>query len=228
VVTPEQVADFLGPMPVANLRGLGRQTARIFERLGIRTVAQLREVPLEVLQRHLGPKAAAGFLRQSRGIASDRVEPERGRKSISKETTFEQDIRDPALLHDTLRRLAAEVAGTARREGLSGSVVTLKIRFTGFETHSRQHRRSAATQDEREILKTAWQLFLGGRLPDKPVRLIGVGISGWETDRPAQADLFSGSGATEDDRRLLQTIDAVAAKFGRGKLQVGIPPRGRK
>jgi len=222
VIVQDQVLDFLAPMPVSNLRGLGRQTQKIFDRLGIRTVAQLRTIPLNVLEQHLGAKAAAKYHRQARGIASDQVVPERGRKSISKETTFETDVRDHNLLHDTLRELAADVARTARREGLSGSVVTLKIRFTGFETHTRQQKRDTPTSDERDIFGIAWKLFRDGRLPDKPVRLIGVGISGWETGKPAQADLFDHPDRHETTRRLLQTIDEVAGKFGKGKLQIGI------
>jgi len=146
----------------------------------------------------------------------------RRRKSISKETTFETDIRDRTVLHDALRGLAADVARTARREGLAGSVVTLKIRFAGFETCTRQCKHTAPTCDERDMLKTAWQLFLDGKLPQKPVRLIGIGISDWAEDQPAQADLFDQSGQREDDQRLLNTIDAVAEKFGRNLLQLGV------
>jgi DNA polymerase IV len=225
VVTPDQVLDFLAPMPVANLRGLGRQTQKIFDRLHIRTVAQLRAVPLQTLAQHLGQKAAASFHRQALGIASDEVVPDRQRKGISKETTFETDIRDDAVLRDALRRLASDVARTARREGLSGVVVTLKVRFSGFETHTRQHTREASTNDERDILKTAWRLFHNGNLPKKPVRLIGVGVSGWEDNQPAQGDLFEAPKQRQDNQRLLKTIDDVTAKFGQGKLQVGV---GRK
>ncbi len=222
VVRPDQVLDFLAPMPVANLRGLGRQTQKTFNRLGIRTVAQLRAIPLELLESQLGKKAAASFHRQAFGIATDQVVPARGRKSISKETTFESDVQDHAVLHDVLRGLAAQVAQTARREDLSGSVITLKIRFTGFETHTRQHKQTTPTQDEREILKTTWQLFLGSNLPEKPVRLIGVGISSFDDDPTGQADLFAQPEQRESDRQLLKTIDDIAAKFGTGKLQLGL------
>jgi DNA polymerase-4 len=222
VISPEQVLEFLAPMPVANLRGLGRQTQKIFNRLGIRTVAQLRATPLPELEQNLGKKAAESFHRQAFGIASDQIVPGQRRKSISKETTFEADIRDNTVLHDALRRLAADVARTARREDLSGSVVTLKIRFEGFDTYTRQHKRTTTTNDEREILKTAWRLFLDGKLPNKPVRLIGIGISGWEEDQPAQADLFTQPGKQEDNKRLLNTIDAVTEKFGKHLLQVGV------
>ena len=223
VVFPEQVLDFLAPMPVANLRGLGRQTQKVFSRLGISTVQQLRAFPLPLLEQHLGKKAAASFHRQAMGIASDQILPGQRRKSISKETTFETDIRDNTRLHDALRGLAADVARTARREGLSGAVVTLKIRFAGFETCTRQYTRTTPTCDEREMLKTAWQLFLDGKLPDKPVRLIGIGLSDWEEGQPTQADLFDQPEQQQDNKRLLATIDAVTEKFGKQLLQVGVP-----
>ncbi|MCB1871156.1 MAG: DNA polymerase IV, partial [Gammaproteobacteria bacterium] len=227
VVHPDQVLEFLAPMPVANLRGLGRQTQKIFARLGIRTVAQLRAVPVQTLQQHLGTKAAACFQQQALGIASAEVVPGRERKSISKETTFEEDVREQEILHDALHNMAAEVAATARREQLSGSVVTLKIRFTGFETHTRQHKLHVPTHDERVILREAWTLFLNGNLPSKPVRLIGVGISDWrQTEtKPVQADLFDQPQKREIDDRLLVTIDRVTDRFGKGMLQLGCAKR---
>jgi DNA polymerase-4 len=221
VVYPDKVLDFLAPMPVASLRGLGRQTQKIFSRLGIETVSQLRAIPLRYLEEQLGKKAAASFHDQARGIASAEVVPGRNRKSISKETTFEEDVREPGILHDVLHRLAAEVAATARRENLSGSVVTLKIRFAGFETHTRQHKLSAPTHDQRVILREAWALFVHGKLPRKPVRLIGVGISGWQRADSMQVDLFNQPALRERDERLLATLDRAADRFGKGILQLG-------
>ena len=100
-------------------------------------------------------------------------------------------------------------------------MVTLKIRFTGFETHTRQHKLSVPTHDERVILREAWALFLHGKLPRKPVRLIGVGISDWQKAEPLQTDLFDQPREPEDDDRLLKTIDRVADRFGKGMLQIG-------
>jgi DNA polymerase-4 len=230
VVHPEQVQDFLAPMPVANLRGLGRQTQKVFSRLGITTIAQLRSIPTRYLVEHLGQNAAEKFHAQSLGLASSRVITARNRKSISKETTFGEDIEDRDTLHDVLRQLAADVAATARREDLAGSVVTLKIRFTGFETHTRQHKLPVPTHDERVILREAWTLFLNGNLPNKPVRLIGVGIIDWrqtETE-PVQADLFDQPQKREIDDRLLETIDRVADRFGKGMLQLGCAAKSDK
>jgi DNA polymerase-4 len=221
VVYPHEVPDFLGPMPVGNLRGLGRQTQKVFSRLGIETVSQLRVIPLRYLEEQLGKSAAASFYNQAHGIASAEVVPGRRRKSISKETTFEKDVRDQGVLHDVLRRLAAEVTATARREGLAGAVVTLKIRFAGFETHTRQHKLAAPTHDERVILREAWALLVHGRLQKKPVRLIGVGISEWKPIESTQVDLFDQPQKSEKDERLLKTLDQAADRFGKGILQLG-------
>jgi DNA polymerase-4 len=221
VVTPEEVLAFLAPLPVASLRGAGRQTQKVFSRLGIKTVAQLRTIPLAYLEEQLGAKAATSFHAQAFGIASAEVIPGRDRKSISKETTFEQDIDEPDTLHAVLRELSAEVAALARREQLSGSVVNLKVRFTGFETHTRQHKLHSPTHDERVILREAWELFLHGNLPSKPVRLIGVGISDWQQDELVQADLFEQPQTHEKDDKLLETLDRITDRFGKGILQIG-------
>lgn len=113
-------------------------------------------------------------------------------------------------------------------EKLSGSVVTLKIRFTGFETRTRQHKLSCSTQDERVILREAWALFLHGNLPRKPVRLIGVGISDWQQAEPVQADLFDQPQKREKDDRLLETVDRAANRFGKGILQLGCTVKASK
>jgi len=225
VISPDEVLNFLAPMPVANLRGLGRQTQKIFDRLAIRTVAELRATPLAKLKEHLGSRAAESFHRQAQGIASSEVITDRERKSISKETTFGSDIRDRDILHGVLRQLAVSVARTARRETLAGTVVTLKIRFEGFETYTRQTTLPEPINDERIMLATAWSLFNKGDLPDKPVRLIGVGLSGWAKPGASQADLFERPEQRAHDKKILEAIDTVTEKFGKPILQVGISRR---
>ncbi len=223
VVRPEEVLDFLEPMPVSNLRGLGRRTLKLVLDLGIRTVGDLRRAPQAKLEEKLGGRLAESFRRQAHGSASAEVVPDRARKSISKETTFAEDVDDARALHDTLRELAAGVARTARRENLAGTVVTLKIRFSGFETHTRQRKLPEPTQDERVLLGTAQALLEAGTLPRKPVRLIGVGLSHWAELEGAQPDLFEARAQRARDARILGAIDTALEKFGRPILQVGIP-----
>ena len=227
VVAASQVLDFLAPMPVSNLRGVGRKTLPHFERLHIHTVAELRNASMAKLEEAFSPRAAASFKRQAEGIASDEIVPQRQRKSMSKERTFDKDLHDSKAIQDQLRELAAGVGKLARRERLAGRVVTLKIRFTGFETHTRQRKLAAATQDERVLMDTAWALYQGSGLPDKAVRLIGVGLSDWDTAQP-QADLFDPEPQQADEAgRLLETIDRVNERFGSGKLQIGLSRKHR-
>jgi DNA polymerase-4 len=222
VIPADEMLDFLAPMPVGNLRGLGRQTQKIFDRLRIRTVAELRATPIALLKEHLGEKAAISFHRQALGIASDKVVTDRQRKSISKEKTFGQDVRDHTLLHDVLRELTAQVARTARREKLAGKVVTLKIRFEGFQTHTRRNTLAEPTHDERIMLTTALSLLNNSDLPDKPVRLIGIGLSSWEKPAASQADLFEPAGQQAHKKKILEAIDTVTEKFGKPMLGVGL------
>ncbi|MES9957145.1 MAG: DNA polymerase IV [Sedimenticola sp.] len=223
VVMPDQNRAFLDPMPVSNLRGVGRQTLKTVKRLGIETVAQLRGYSLEQLQLHFGERGGEHLHNQARGIASDRIVTEYQRQSISKETTFGEDVTDLRQLRERLRQLASEVGRTARHEGLSGHVVTLKIRFAGFETHTRQRRLAEPLDIDGEIFRVAWQLFEESGFFGKPVRLIGVGISGWEgDDQPVMDDLFSPRKNREKEKRLYSTLDEVADKFGKNKLTFGV------
>jgi DNA polymerase IV len=137
------------------LRGVGVKTRPRLERLGLETVADVRRLPLVELRRHLGAQAGTQMHLQAHGIADDRVYPASERKSISKETTFAEDVTDPAALGDTLRWAAQEVGFLARQEGRKGSVVTLKIRFHGFETHTRSRTLNAPTADDATLCRTA-------------------------------------------------------------------------
>lgn len=228
LVEPRAVAAFLAPLPVGLLRGVGARTGERLERMGIRTVAQLRVCPAPLLARHLGRSAAEGLLRQAAGIASDRVGGSEGRKSISRETTFETDLLDERRLHDVLLELAAEVGRRARREGLAGQRVTLKIRFSGFETHTRPRRLAAATDSDREIFRTASALYREARRPGWGVRLLGVGLADWGDGGCGQMDLFAPWERTQREDELWRTLDRVAERFGRGKLRLGMLRTGSK
>jgi len=222
VVAPDQVQAFLDPQPVSVLRGVGPRTLSKLQRLGIRTVADLRRQPPVTLQIAVGAQQARHLLAQSQGLASSEVQPDRARKSISKETTFAQDQTSPVLLHETLRGLAAEVAATARRHQVAGRVITLKVRYQGFETHGRQRRLSQSTDSERVLLAEAWSLFQHGRLPRLPVRLIGVGLTELGPPLPEQPDLFEAEAAGAREHRLAAVVAAVNTRFGSGALRLGL------
>jgi DNA polymerase-4 len=222
IVAPDQVQDFLDPQPVSVLRGVGPRTLPRLQRLGIRTVADLRRQSPVSLQAALGANQTRHLLAQAHGLASADVHPDRGRKSISKETTFAEDQTAEGLLHATLRDLAGEVIATARREQVAGRVVTLKVRYRGFETHGRQRRLTQPTNSERVLLAEAWSLFEHGRLPRRPLRLIGLGLTELGPPLPQQPDLFEAPVANERERRVAAALDAVNARFGSGALHWGL------
>jgi DNA polymerase-4 len=230
IVPPHKVQAFLDPLPLTVLRGLGAKSAPILQRLGLKTVADVRRLSLPELRRHLGDLAGTRIFEQARGIASDRVHCETERKSVSKETTFEEDVSDPRILRDTLLWAAQEVGYIARRERRKGSLVTLKIRFRDFETHTRSRTLSTPTAADREIFRHAWELYQGERWSGRAVRLIGLGLSGWESHASPltdQGDLFDGMPAESDTRgdRLYRTLDTIGEKFGRESMRLGVRRR---
>lgn len=219
VVRHEDVLAFLDPMPVSNLRGVGKQTDKIVQKLGIQTVHQLRQYPLEILSAHFGRKGGRHLYDQARGIASSRVGGTQGRKSISKETTFKRDVTCPRQLREQLRQLSAEVGRSARHKSLKGRVVNLKIRIEGFETHTRQCRLSSAINTDGEIFGHAWKLYEQSGLAGRSVRLIGVGISDFGSEE-SMSDLFESS--REREEKLYSTMDEITDKYGINVLSRGI------
>lgn len=234
VVREDEVLEFLAPMPIKNLRGMGKQTLKKAAALHVDTIGELRALPLETLQAQLGKRSGESFYRQARGIASSTIKTDRQRKSISKETTFSNDVTAHDKLRDVLRRLASEVARTARRHELAGKVVTLKIRHKGFDTYTRQATLDQPTNSDRQILDTGWALFdkaiRTGDLADKPVRLIGIGLSVWGTPQAEQTDLFAAPDEQATDQRIIDTLDKLTDKFGEAVISRGLskhPPKKR-
>ena len=138
VVEPEQVQEFLDPLPVERLWGVGKQGSKVFERLGIRTIRQLRQWPVETLQSLFG-SSGEHFWQLAQGIDDRPVVPDREAKSISNETTFEHDIADMEILRAWL--WTGRAGGwRLRRHRLRGRTVEFKVRFADFSTVTRAKR----------------------------------------------------------------------------------------
>jgi len=229
IVAEDSVKKFLDPMPVSNLRGVGKVTLRTLTRLGIRHVYQLRECSETVLIQHFGDKGALKLYRQSRGLGSHLVGNTEGRKSLSKETTFNQDETNIAQVKAKVRELVAEVGRSLRKEGLKGKVVTLKLRYKGFETYTRQCRLPESSNLDPVIYEVANglldQLYKEGRA----IRLVGVGLSDWGDESESQTfDLFTDHEGRAHRQRLTDTIDSINDKFGGRKLLQGVSTVGGK
>ena len=220
VVDGQRIQKFLDPLPVGRLWGVGRVTGQAFDRLGVRTIGELRQLPAELLQRHFG-QSGEHFWRLANGIDERRVVPDREAKSISHETTFVTDVEDREVLRAWLVELSEQVAWRLRRHKLRGRTVTIKVRFDDFQTIMRSETLDGATNVTQEIAGTALGL-LAERMPARGlrVRLLGVGVSGFDNPEQVQGSLF----ADEDlqrHSRLDQTADRLKERFGSNAIQRG-------
>lgn len=217
VVWPDQVQSFLDPLPVGRLWGVGQVTEKIFQRIGIQTIAQVRELPVNVLQREFGNQGEHLWL-LAQGIDERKVIPDREAKSISHETTFRVDIQDAELLRAWGLELTEQVAFRLRRSRLKGRTVHLKLRFSNFRTITRGLTLPLGTDSSQEIWKTVKSL-LEGTLPQckLPIRLLGVGVSGFDIPKEKQLTLFPDE-IQERESRLDQVRDLINNRFGKAAL----------
>jgi DNA polymerase-4 len=217
VVEPGRIQEFLDPLPVGRLWGVGRVADRVLESLGIRTIGQLRAQPVELLRQHFG-KAGDHLRELAHGLDDRPVVPDREAKSISHETTFATDITDLEMLRAWLLELTEQVARRLRRHRLRGRTVQLKVRFADFTTITRAQTVPEATNVTVELWRAADEL-LTRRLPKRPleVRLLGMGVSGLDGSSQQQRTLFDEAGH-EKQAQLDAVADRIRQDYGESGL----------
>lgn len=222
VIPEEAMLDRLAGMPVSKIWGVGPVTNRRLARLGIETIGQLRQWPVESLQAELG-QTGLDLHRLANGQDDSEVLSDEEEKSVSHETTFATDILDIGELEVSLREQADKVSTRLRRAKLSGRIVFIKLRYQDFTTLTRRQTIGKPTHLSDTIFKTARDLLRdrteAGR---RPVRLIGVGVAGFAAGDGShvQTSLFD-RGPTEDAKmeRLEQTTDRIRDKLGKAAIQ---------
>ncbi len=223
IVKETEIAAFLQDLPISRLWGVGPKTEQRLKPLGVHTIGQMAALPREYLVRELG--SLGEHLHQLSYGRDDRpVIANWESKSISNEITFDADTSDRDLLIRTIHELSDEVGRRLRSEDFLARTITLKFRYEGFETHTRQKSIDRPTQSNDEIAKVAILLF--NQFPlDRKVRLIGVGSANLEHPRQraesAQLDLFNDSPNPPKNEKLGQTLDQIREKFGRESLKRG-------
>ncbi|MEU2349307.1 DNA polymerase IV [Modestobacter sp. NPDC049651] len=218
VVCPAEVMDFLHPLPVGALWGVGAKTEEVLLRLGLRTVGDLAHVPARTLQRALGPAAGAHLHELAWGRDPRRVVPDEPEKSTGAEETFGTDVDDPAVVHRELLHLAERTAGRLRSAGHLARTVSIKVRFADFTTITRSRTLEVPTDVGQELYDTARALYDALGLDRARIRLVGVRAERLvEADgTPRQLEL----GAREHGRRDAElAADRAARRFGAGAVR---------
>jgi len=215
VVPAARTVEFLHPLPVSALWGVGGKSEEVLVRLGLRTVGDLAHAPHEMLRRAIGDAGAERLHELAWGRDPRQVTPGHEEKSIGHETTFETDRTDPAELHRVLLQLADGVGQRLRRAGVTGRTVAIKLRFDDFTTISRSRTLAEPTDLGRRIYEEARKLYDQANTSRRPVRLIGVRAEQLTGD-VAALGLWDDDG---DWREAEQAVDAIAERFGVGAVR---------
>jgi DNA polymerase-4 len=190
VALPGTEADFLAPLPVGVIPSIGPKTEERLRLMGLRTVGDLAGYDTGRLVQVLGTGGAV-LQRMAQGRDRAPVDGSRPAKTISAETTFEYDVSDRSELEKALQELTSRVAERLRAEGVRARTVYVKLKLPDFSLVSRQVSRTSATDDAESIFRAARSALEKSHLENRPVRLIGVGLSGLVHPQPdLQMTLF--------------------------------------
>lgn len=217
-VTPGEEAVFLAPLPVGKMPGIGPKTEAKLKLLGIKTLGQVASLPVTLLKNHFGTYGQI-LQNHARGIDHSKIEMPDDARSISHETTFGHDIIDIKHMEAVLRYLSEKVGSRLRSSRREAKSVTLKLRFSDFETINRSHSSGLGFSTDSEIYAIAVGMLrraLGGR--PRPVRLIGVEISNLCGDM-RQLGLFDSQRLRQEHRD--RAIDRIRQKYGFDSVRTG-------
>jgi DNA polymerase-4 len=212
-VTPGHEKEFLAPLPVEKLGGVGKKSHQTLLGFGIHTIGDILHFDPVVLEKVLG-KWGTQLIRQANGKSDSVVSPHRESKSISAENTFEENTSDMDILLAQLVGQSERVAYELRQEKKYATCVAIKFRNANFETSTRQVTVPATIADS-DIIKAATDLFTKLYVPGTMVRLLGVRLSGL-TNVGAQTNLFDNK---TEQNALYEAIDAVKNKYGKSLLR---------
>ncbi|MFW6030463.1 MAG: DNA polymerase IV [Halanaerobiales bacterium] len=215
IIPEDRIDEILEPLSVNKIWGVGKKTEKVLKEKGIKTIARLKELNLNDLEQFLG-KTGRQLYYLARGIDNRSVNVENEVKSVSHEETYSNNLIDKCLLYASLMRMSSKVSRRLRINNLSGITISIKIRYDDFTTKTRSISLKSNTDNTDTIYNTARRLLEKDMLLDKPIRLLGVGVSNLKTDSNKQLSLF------DDDLKkdeLSKTIDNIKDRFGESSIE---------
>ncbi|HEX6932924.1 MAG TPA: DNA polymerase IV [Streptosporangiaceae bacterium] len=221
VIPADRVLDFLHPLPVSALWGVGQRTGAVLARLGLRTVADLARAPVPTLERELGKATAAHLSALAWGRDNRGVETGPHDKSVGAEETFGTDIADPVTIRRELLRLSGRTARSLRASGYVARTISVKLRRADFKTFTRSRTLPEPTDVAQQIYATACELYAASGLADGVLlRLVGVRASGLSPASTAGTQLALGERAGAW-REAETAVDKITRRFGSGAVRPG-------
>jgi DNA polymerase-4 len=207
--------EYLRALRVGALWGVGASTQEALQRLGLRTVGDLADTPVHVLQKTVGEVSGRRLHELAWGIDPRTVETRSVEKSIGREETFEYDVTEMATIRREILRLSDQTAARLRRGGLAARTVSLKVRFADFRTLTRSRTLPEATNVGRRLFEEAAAAFASLDTDGARIRLVGVRAEQLEPAGSESATLWD---PDEEWRKAEHTVDQVAERFGRGAI----------
>lgn len=216
-VQPGKEKEFLAPLAIERIPGVGKKTFPILRARGFRTIGDIANASPDYLAIALG-KFGTDLWNRANGFGSDILSVEHERKSISKETTFNQDIVSKSEIETHLFNLIAKVSQLLRNENFQTSTVSIKLRYSDFSTVTRAKTLHEPTDDDKMIFETAAKLFRNAYTRRVGIRLIGVHLSSLEHSS-MQEVLFDDEDIVR--KRMLNAVTKIRDKFGTKAIHIG-------
>jgi DNA polymerase-4 len=237
IVSRGKEREFLAPLPVGKLWGVGKVTQAALHRMGVETIGDLSRIPAEALARAFG-KHGVLLHELSLGIDEREVVPEREAKSMGREETYPEDLSDRESIRTELLSLATRVAERLRSEGVKGKTVTLKVKYHDFTLVTRAVTLDRFTDDGGEIYRSVLALLPKTEAGKRPIRLLGISVShlteSGEAPAPGEPDQLPLFGKSPGERstkatgksanpavspekkeKLNRAVDRIREKFGK-------------
>ncbi len=220
-IVPEgRVPNFLDPLPIEKLWGVGKITQRDLSLLNVKTIGDLSRLPKDLLRRRFGQQGLQLFF-LSKGIDDREVQPERIIKSIGREETFLEDILVKEKAGKEILILSQRVARRLRRHGKAGRTITLKVTYDNFTRITRSLTLPEATDDGRTIYRVSLDLLEKTEIGNRPIRLLGIYLSLLARPGEGQLSLFDQTNGIKKTDQLNQALDAIQDKYGDQAIRSG-------
>ncbi|MFY8255268.1 MAG: DNA polymerase IV [Candidatus Planktophila sp.] len=224
-IKPDRILEFLHPLPVRAIWGVGPKTAESLERLGLHTVSDIAHTPRATLIRALGDATGASLYELAWGRDYRDVIPDEPEKSIGNEETFSEDLDNPEEILREFLRMTEKATARLRERSLFAKTISIKIKFADFSSLTRSKTVPIAIDNTHDTYEVVKALYLALRNEGARIRLVGVSLSHLQEGAPVQLEL----GARERGwREADSAIDRAQARFGRGSVRPGrlISPEG--